>query len=235
MDIADERLPDPELGVQIASGRDTRIFAFGEGKVVRRAADDRSYVLEAEVMRHVGASGFPVPRVHRIGPGEMVIDRVPGPTMVADLGRRPWRMVRHAHTLAELHRRLHDLSAPEGWPSGPVPGDAVVHLDLHPANVILSPTGPVVIDWTNAARGAGEADVALTWIILASAEVDGSIPLRAATTLFRRHFVDAFLSAAGRNAPRRVLRSVAEHRLADRNIHPTEITAIQRLLADETS
>lgn len=31
-------------------------------------------------------------------------------------------------------------------------GDKVVHLDLHPLNVIIGPKGPVVIDWTGASR-----------------------------------------------------------------------------------
>ncbi len=45
--------------------------------------------------------------------------------------------------LADLHDRLHALGPPQGdLPMG--------HLDLHPLNVLMSPDGPVVIDWSNA-------------------------------------------------------------------------------------
>jgi Ser/Thr protein kinase RdoA (MazF antagonist) len=43
--------------------------------------------------------------------------------------------------LAGLHDRLHALA----WP-GAAPGEALLHLDLHPLNVILRGSGPVVID-----------------------------------------------------------------------------------------
>ena len=34
-------------------------------------------------------------------------------------------------------------------------GDRVLHIDLHPENVIISPAGPVVIDWSGASAGPG--------------------------------------------------------------------------------
>ena len=51
-------------------------------------------------------------------------------------------------------------------------GDRLIHLDLHPLNVMITGKGPVVIDWPNAARGDGNTDVALTWVLLAA----GGIP-----------------------------------------------------------
>src|SRR5260370_24192024 len=48
-----------------------------------------------------------------------------------------------------------------------------LHRDLHPINVLLSPKGPVVIDWTNAARGSGASDVALTWLLMTAGEIPG--------------------------------------------------------------
>jgi aminoglycoside phosphotransferase (APT) family kinase protein len=41
----------------------------------------------------------------------------------------------------------------------------LVHLDLHPLNVLCTRRGPVVIDWPAAARGAPGVDVALTWAV----------------------------------------------------------------------
>jgi aminoglycoside phosphotransferase (APT) family kinase protein len=227
-------MPEAEIGPRLAAGRDTVVFALGDDRVLRRAPDERSYDAEAAVMEHVRAHGYPVPAVHRIGPGEMVLERVPGPTMAEDLTRRPWRLAAHARLLADLHHHLHRLPPPDGLPLGPVEGDAVIHLDLHPLNVIMSPTGPMVIDWTNAASGAPAVDVALTWIIVAVSEVEGSAPERALINLFRSRFVDRFLDRAGRDAARAVLPEAADYRNQDRNARPSEIEALARLVAAET-
>jgi hypothetical protein len=40
------------------------------------------------------------------------------------------------------------------------------HMDLHDANVLLGPDGPVIIDWMNASAGPPEADVARTRLVV---------------------------------------------------------------------
>jgi Ser/Thr protein kinase RdoA (MazF antagonist) len=40
------------------------------------------------------------------------------------------------------------------------------HSDLHPENVLLTPHGPLAIDWMDAVRGNPAADVARTLLIL---------------------------------------------------------------------
>ena len=42
--------------------------------------------------------------------------------------------------LADLHDRLHVIPAPD-WLPGVDDGDRLVHLDLHPMNVMLTPVG----------------------------------------------------------------------------------------------
>jgi aminoglycoside phosphotransferase (APT) family kinase protein len=232
MELADHRLSDNELGPQIAAGRDTVIHALGADKVVRRAPDDRSFEGEAEIMEQVRATGFPVPEVFRVAPGEMVLERISGPTMLEDLGKRPWRMGAHAKVLADLHDRLHRLPAPDGLRAFPREGDAILHLDLHPANVILSSDGPVLIDWTNAARGDPAADVALTWIILAVFESDDRGLMKVVIAAFRRVFLRRFLAAVDRSAAAAALPAVAAYREQDRNIRPTELAGL-RALVDE--
>jgi hypothetical protein len=74
--------------------------------------------------------------------------------------------------LAELHRRLHALPPRLGRE----PDDAILHLDLHPANVMLGSHGPVVIDWRNVAEGPADLDVAVSAVILAQAAVDDRMP-----------------------------------------------------------
>ncbi|MEJ7583723.1 MAG: phosphotransferase [Acidimicrobiales bacterium] len=233
MEIDERRSAETELGTRLAAGRDAVVYAVGDDRVLRRTPDERSFVTEACVMEHARAADYPVPQVYRVGPGEMELDRIPGPTMLEDLSRRPWRMAAHARTLADLHHRLHAIAAPDGLEAFPLEGAAIVHLDLHPGNVIISPDGPVVIDWTNARRGPGPVDVALTWIILAAMEVDGSGPMRAVVSLFRRRFVEQFLAHAGRDDARRVLGAVRDYRGQDRNIRPTERANIDRLVAAE--
>ena len=88
-----------------------------------------------------------------------------GTTMLDDLEAKPWRVDRHADTWATLHRRLAQVPVGDLATAGVAtrfgPPDAVLHLDFHPDNIMLTPDGPVVFDWTNAALGPPAADVAL--------------------------------------------------------------------------
>ena len=63
-------------------------------------------------------------------------------------------------------------------------------------NVMMSPRGPVVIDWTGACRGDPADDVALAWVLMAAGEVPtgrfmGMILGRARSALVKS-FVDSF-------------------------------------------
>jgi aminoglycoside phosphotransferase (APT) family kinase protein len=241
--IETERLEDDDLGSLVAKGRDADVFAHGADRVVRRLRRPFDLVPEAEVMEHVRQAGYPVPRVWRVGPGEMVLDRVTGPTMADDLARRPWRATRHGRELARLHTALHRISAPSSLRSHPVEGTAVLHLDLHPQNVILGPDGPVVIDWSNARRGPGAADVADVWVVLAAlgrepappgslvARVQGVIVDRVEPAV-RRRLLDAFLADAGRSDAAALLAVAADHRLADANVRDHERARIDALVAE---
>ena len=161
-------------------------------------------------MKHARAHGFPVPEVLEVLGDALVLERIDGPTMLADLRRLPWRTVPHARTLAELHARLHEI---------PFEGERLLHLDLHPKNILLSARGPVVIDWTNARAGDPALDVALTWVIgVTSAGLAG----HALTRLFLRH-VD-------REAANRALPNAVAFRLADPNVTDAERTRVRRLL-----
>lgn len=126
-------------------------------------------------MEHARAHGYPVPAVDQISDDgtDLVMERVDGPSMFDALSRRPWTVRHQGSVLAELHQQLHEIPAP-GWiPDAPCGhGDRLLHLDLHPLNVIVTAKGPVVIDWPNARRGDGNTDVALTWVLLAA----GGIP-----------------------------------------------------------
>jgi aminoglycoside phosphotransferase (APT) family kinase protein len=187
------------------AGRASTIELLDGDRILRRGGDPQR---EAEIMAVAREHGFPVPAVHEVRPDSLVMDRVAGPTMGEDLAHRPWLARRQMRVLADLHRRLHAIQ---------LEGGVLVHYDLHPLNVMLSPSGPVVIDWTNARAGAADADVALTWLILATcAGWRGRLLAR------------FFAGAAGTNAIVRGLPAARDFRLADWNVTDAERRRAQR-------
>jgi aminoglycoside phosphotransferase (APT) family kinase protein len=194
----------------IAAGRASEIVDLGDGRVLRRFKRGGHPPREAAVMKHAHAHGFPVPDVLEVLDDALILERIDGPTMFANLRRLPWRAFRHARMLAELHARLHEI---------PFEGERLLHLDLHPNNVLLSERGPVVIDWTNARAGDPALDVALTWVIGATS---GGLLARALTRLFLR--------CVDREAAREALPDAAAFRLADPNVTDAERERVRRLL-----
>ena len=149
----------------LAQGRDAEIYDLGDGRVLRRAKDGRSLAAEAAVMAHAHAAGVPVPVVHDVSSdGAIVMDRVDGPTLLADLIDHPDGVDDGMRTLVDLHDRVHAVQAPADLRRRSLPGDRLLHLDLHVLNVIRTADGPMLIDWTNAIAGPAEADLAMTWI-----------------------------------------------------------------------
>jgi aminoglycoside phosphotransferase (APT) family kinase protein len=77
---------------------------------------------------------------------------------------------------------------------GPVgTGNFLLHLDLHPLNVMMTSRGPVVIDWPNAVRGDPCVDVALTWVLMACGSIPGGGAKAAMLGRFRAILVKSFL------------------------------------------
>ena len=218
-------------GRVFASGRDAEMIDLGGGRLLRRPRVPRSLAGEAVVMRAVRAAGYPVPQVFEVVPEGLVIERVDGPTMLDDLASHPWRAGRHARTLADLHRRLHAIPAGDDLPAPFGPGDAMVHGDLHPANVLLTAGGPVVIDWSSAGRGPAGADVADAWLVLAAARPPAGPLLRALVAALRRHFLAVFLRHAGREEAARHLEAAAGRRAADPHLAAVEKAAMLRVAA----
>lgn len=218
----------------IGSGRDAEMVDLGAGRILRRPRVPRPLDGEAFMMRLVRAAGYPVPEVHEVRQDGMVMERVDGPTMLDDLAAHPWRLGRHARMLADLHRRLHAIPAhpalPGRW-AAPEPGDVVVHGDLHPDNVLLSPAGPVVIDWSSAGRGPAGADVADVWLLLAAANAPARGLLRVMVAALRARFLDEFLRHAGREEAARHLEAAARLRTADPHLSEIEKAAMRDVAA----
>lgn len=222
----------PPPGPLLASGRAADVYDLGDGTVLRRYRARRHDPRhEARVMAFVADHGVAVPRIHDLRPGDdpdtdIVMERIDGVTMLADLVDRPWMVVAHARLLARLQRQINAIAAPDwllspGWTphdaAEGAPVDRVLHLDLHPLNVLLSARGPVAIDWTHATGGPSGFDAALTYVVMASYEVDtprDRAARQVMTTTFRR--------AAGRRMVDAYLAVACDHRLADAMLTPGE-------------
>jgi aminoglycoside phosphotransferase (APT) family kinase protein len=142
----------------LGSGRGSDVYEIDEAWVLRH--DREGYadgLAEAALMERLRAHGYPVPRVRlaESSRSELVMERLYGPTMLEAFVAGRIDAHEAGQTLARLLRQLHA-----------VPG-RVVHLDLHPENVMLTPDGPYVIDWANAEEGDPGLDWGMSAVILA--------------------------------------------------------------------
>lgn len=176
----------------IASGRDAQVFSYADGLVLRRNRDGRPAGAEAEVMRSLTLAGYPVPAVHHVTGPDLVMERVDGPTLADAMLAGGITVEDAARLLAGLHDRLHAVRGAGGVP--------LLHLDLHPLNVLLTERGPMVIDWSNARPGPAGLDVAMTSVIMAQvAVVPGMLPdnpeMEAGLRAQAKLFLEIFLAA----------------------------------------
>lgn len=152
----------------------------------------------------------------------ILYEYIRGASMLKQMQNQPWYIFRFARQFAAVHAAVHQGSAPE-LPSQrerierrilqaprlrnevkrrllkrleTLPdGDSICHGDFHPDNVLLSPHGPAVIDWTDARRGNPTADLARTTLLLTqSALPPNTNPAEhALINVFRRVFYRAYL------------------------------------------
>ncbi len=186
-------------------------------------------------MDYVRARGYPVPAVTEVSDDgvRLVMQRIDGLNMVDTLTRRPWAVRHYGRLLAELHHALHRLASPSWLPPSAIgEGEHIIHMDLHPLNVIMSAAGPVVIDWTNARRGDSAADVALTWVLLECGSVSANRWIAPLLGRARRLLTDAFLGSVDLDDVRSSLRSVVEWKVHDPNMSADEQAAMWRLVDD---
>lgn len=117
-------------------------------------------------MKYVRGHGFPVPRVRPSGSRtDLVMERLFGPTMLEACLAGSLTAAEAGATLARLLRDLHAI---------PVRRSAtarILHLDLHPENVILTSDGPRVIDWGTAEEGDPALDWGMSAVIIAQVAV----------------------------------------------------------------
>ncbi|MCR3746096.1 tRNA A-37 threonylcarbamoyl transferase component Bud32 [Lentzea californiensis] len=198
------------------------MFIRSDGLLVKRTRTGRDLRREAEMMSYLSGYGIPVPRVHEATEDELVMQYVPGPRMSEEIGRKPWLAGSLGEELADLHHRLDVIPAP-GFLTGD--GD-LLHLDLHPGNVVLGPEGPVVLDWASATKGDRRLDVALSWVSLAVAH------LAPVMKLTRWRFLRSFMANVDPEA-RNAIPEAARIRLERHDRDPRERAALQKLMDRE--
>lgn len=133
----------------------------------------------------------------------MVMERVEGMDQITLLGKKPWLVYSAGTTLGRVHAELHRAVAPpelgtlkerlrRSFAHPEVPpesrerllqaldalpdGDRLCHGDFHPGNILISPDGPVVIDWPNVTAGDPAADFARTDLMLIMGEPPPGTP-----------------------------------------------------------
>ncbi len=135
----------------------------------------------------------------------LVMERIKGTDYLTLFGKQPWLVFSVGALSGRVHAQLHEAVASSDLPTlratlrsrivscqklsselktfalaalDRLPdGDRLCHGDFHPGNMLRTADGPVVIDWTNAARGDPAADVARTNLILRVGEPPPGSPL----------------------------------------------------------
>ncbi|MEX0800241.1 MAG: aminoglycoside phosphotransferase family protein [Dehalococcoidia bacterium] len=193
---------------KVGEGREAELFEWEGGtrlpagrqvlRLLRDSDDVAKLEREAAAMRSALAAGVRAPEPFEVvtvdGRAGMVMERIEGPDLLTEIGRRPWILFNAARVSSRFHAQLHGVRGPPDVPDlrskvrrgieqgGALPaeaaeralslletlpdGEALCHGDFHPANLLMAPDGPVLIDWANVSRGVPTADVARTVMIV---------------------------------------------------------------------
>ena len=218
-------------GALLGQGRHADVFEHGPGTVLRRYRTGQPAGPEAELMAHARRHGYPAPEVVAVDGASIVMERVDGPSLLQAMVRRPHRLAAYAALLVDLHRRLHAIDAPASAARPFGGGESLLHLDLHPGNVVLSDRGPVVLDWGYAAAGPPAFDLAHTWLEMATAEVPAGGVTRVVGAIGRGAFIRLFVRRLDRPALVAALPDVARYRFEHRSLTDLERVRIERFVA----
>jgi aminoglycoside phosphotransferase (APT) family kinase protein len=188
-------------GRLLGSGRANDVYEIDEAWVLRRSREGRGdATAEGAVMEFVRRHGYPVPRVRTADSTrtDLVMERLHGPTMLEAFSAGQIDASETGDVLARLLRQLHTV------PARYSPTARVLHLDLHPDNVILTADGPRVIDWTDAEEGDPGLDWGISAMILAQVAVTDEPLAAPARTMLTALLADpSHLTEAGLAGARR--------------------------------
>jgi thiamine kinase len=154
----------------------------------------------------------------------LLFERIAGPSLLQQFSAKPWTVTESLRVFTDLHLTMHTVSV-TGLPpqreqltrliaeAGAISrtirtqalerlnqlpdGNALCHGDYHPDNVLMTQSGPVIIDWGNASSGHPLADVARTELLLQMGEPPASQKnrwlLTSARALVRRAYIRRYL------------------------------------------
>lgn len=134
----------------------------------------------------------------------LVCERINGSSMADVILRKPWLLPHCARLLANLHADMHahraeglplqrerlepKIRAAKALPSelrdrvlgvlqGLPDGNCLCHGDFWPGQVLMSPAGPVIVDWSDATSGHPAGDVARTSLIMLGGIRQSGLPV----------------------------------------------------------
>jgi aminoglycoside phosphotransferase (APT) family kinase protein len=156
----------------------------------------------------------------------IIYEKVDGNTLISTLAKKPWHAKEVGQKMARLHYEVHSKNG-EGLDSykdflkrhiaqvdelteeekakivaylATLPdGTQLCHGDFHPDNILISPKGSVVIDWTTAVTGNPLADVARTAMILKDAALPEQMPklvkkmFQRLRTILHKNYLDTYI------------------------------------------
>lgn len=208
----------------LTRGRHADVYLLDDRRVLRRLhrpRDPHEAYPGADLVRFLHAEGFPTARVLSSTGSDLVMERLHGPTLLQALDAGEVSIPDGVDILVALHERLHALALPPGAPQEAVASDhRVVHLDLHPGTILLTATGPQLIDWDSAGYGPPDLDLATTALVLGEIVADAEGYARPALAMLRR-----LTAATGPGYGAQL-----DAALALRAAHPTLDEAERRLL-----
>lgn len=158
----------------------------------------------------------------------VVFERIDGPSMWQRMLDAPNDARALTQEMVAVQKAIHAAGAPDGLPSlterlglkigtanelepserdaalqllSSLPsGAALLHGDFHPGNVLLSASGPIVIDWFDAAVGHPTADIARTSLLVAPSGGTDLRHLPGASEALTREVSDEYAVCAGVDA-----------------------------------
>ncbi len=221
--LSDAAVVEPAPGGASASA--WKVEADGKQYVLRLSGSAELATARLSAMAAALVAGLPVPDLVRrsstsLGEG-VLLSWLPGVPLAEVLLQSPAAARDLGHAMGAMQRRLHALKAPmnlravsvdaddpfaagRGIPGLP-DGDALLHLDWHPLNILVDPASREItgiVDWDNARRGHPLLDLARTSSILTVEPSLASLPAELQNVLepFRDAWADGYGPEA-RNIP----------------------------------
>ena len=185
----------------VARGGQADIYDCGNGRIIRvprRPQDYDRIRYEYAVYSLLSGSTVVAPRAYELvdvdGAPSIIMERIPGISMMEQIRKKPLTFRRQAVGLARMHLGLLKVSAEStltssrkqahhcignsrSLPGGvkralmevleQLPdGDFLCHGDFHPGNILHSGGRDYIIDWSGATKGNIGYDIAHTYILL---------------------------------------------------------------------